>query len=89
MGTFAIITTESNEFLVEKTGYDRMAVIIKMANYQRWFEPGLDERWPIDLLRPFDSEKMKARSVDARINNEPSFAETIEGRRAGRAIRDI
>ena len=60
MDTFAIVTTELNELLAEKTGHDRMPVVIKRADYQRWLEPGNEERPPIDLIRPFDSEKMKA-----------------------------
>jgi putative SOS response-associated peptidase YedK len=80
--TFAIITTEPNELLVEKTGHDRMPVIIKPADYQRWLEPGPVEHPPIDLIRPFDSEKMKAWRVDRRINNvkiyEPSLREPVK-----------
>jgi putative SOS response-associated peptidase YedK len=60
MDTFAIITTEPNELLVEKTGHDRMPVIIKRPDYQRWLEPDNEARPPIDLIRPFDSDKMKA-----------------------------
>jgi putative SOS response-associated peptidase YedK len=40
MDSFAVITTEPNELLVEKTGHDRMPVIIKRQDYQRWLEPG-------------------------------------------------
>jgi putative SOS response-associated peptidase YedK len=82
MDTFAIVTTEPNELLVEKTGHDRMPVIIKKADYQRWLEPGTNERPPVDLLRPFDSEKMKAWRVDQKIdsvkNNEPSLSEPLK-----------
>jgi len=35
METFALITTEPNELLQEKTGHDRMPVIIKKQDYQR------------------------------------------------------
>jgi putative SOS response-associated peptidase YedK len=69
MDTFAIVTTEPNELVAEKTGHDRMPVVIKRADYQRWLEPGSGERPPIDLVRPFDSHKMKAWRVDRRINN--------------------
>ena len=69
MYTFAIITTEPNELVAEKTGHDRMPVMIKRADYQRWLEPGNTERPPIDLVRPFDSDKMQAWRVDRRINN--------------------
>jgi putative SOS response-associated peptidase YedK len=69
MDTFAIITTEPNELLAEKTGHDRMPVIIRKQDYQRWLEPGDEARPPIDLVRPFDSDKMKAWRVDRRVNN--------------------
>ena len=69
MDTFAIITTEPNELVAEKTGHDRMPVIVARADYQRWLEPGDEDRPPIDLIRPFDSDKMKAWRVDPRINN--------------------
>jgi putative SOS response-associated peptidase YedK len=82
MDTFAIITTEPNELLVEKTGHDRMPVIIRKQDYQRWLEPGDPERPPIDLIRPFDSDKMKAWRVDRRVNNvrnnEPSLIEPVK-----------
>ncbi len=82
MDTFAIITTEPNELLAEKTGHDRMPVIIKRSDYQRWLEPGSVEQPPIDLIRPFDSDKMKAWRVDRRINNakinEPSLDQPIQ-----------
>jgi hypothetical protein len=59
-----------------------MPVIIKRSDYQRWLEPGSEEQPPIDLIRPFDSGKMKAWRVDRRINNvkinEPSLDQPIE-----------
>jgi putative SOS response-associated peptidase YedK len=69
MDTFAIITTEPNELVAEKTGHDRMPVILKRADYQRWLKPGSEQRPPIDLVRPFDADTMKAWRVDQRINN--------------------
>ena len=78
--SFAIITTEPNELMVERTGHDRMPAIIKRQDYQRWLEPG-DPNRPIDLIRPFDSDKMKAWRVDRRLNNvrnnEPSLCEPV------------
>ena len=69
------------ELLVEKSGHDRMPVIIKRANYQRWLEPGREEQPPLDLIRPFDSDKMKAWRVDKRLNNvrnnEPSLCDPL------------
>jgi len=82
MDTFAIITTEPNELVAEKTGHDRMPVIIARADYQRWLEPGNEERPPIDLVRPFDTDRMKAWRVDPRINNvrnnEPALLDPVK-----------
>jgi putative SOS response-associated peptidase YedK len=79
--TFAIVTTERNELLVAKTGHDRMPLIIKRQDYQRWLEPTTEEQPPIDLVRPFDSDKMNAWRVDRRVNNvrnnEPSLCEPL------------
>jgi putative SOS response-associated peptidase YedK len=87
MDTFAIITTEPNELIVEKTGHDRMPVIIQRKDYQRWLEPGSAERPPVDLLRPFDSERMKAWRLDQRINNvknnDVSLTETVKDEEGG------
>jgi putative SOS response-associated peptidase YedK len=69
MDTFAIITTEPNELIVENTGHDRMPLIVERSNWQRWLEPGDPERPPVDLVRPFDSDRMKCWRVDERINN--------------------
>jgi putative SOS response-associated peptidase YedK len=82
MDTFAIITVEPNELLAEKTGHDRMPLIVERKDYQRWLEPGSAERPPVDLLRPFDAEKMKTWRVDRRVNNvrnnDPSLSEPVK-----------
>ena len=81
MDTFAIITTEPNDLMAEKTGHDRMPVIIRRSDYQRWLEPGSEEQSPVDLIPPFYSDQMKAWRVDRRINNvkinEPSLDQPI------------
>lgn len=80
--TFAIITVEPNELVEEKTGHDRMPLIVKRADWQRWLEPGSAEQPPVDLLRPFDAEQMKAWRVDPKINNVrntgPELSEPLE-----------
>jgi putative SOS response-associated peptidase YedK len=87
MDIFAIITTESNELLIDKTGHDRMPVIIERQNHQQWLEPGVAQRPPIDLIRPLDSEKMKAWRVDRKINrvenNGPELCEPKEDEQLG------
>jgi putative SOS response-associated peptidase YedK len=69
MDTFAIITVEPNELIADTTGHDRMPLIVAKKDWQRWLERGDPERPPVDLLRPFDSEKMKAWRADERINS--------------------
>jgi putative SOS response-associated peptidase YedK len=87
MDTFAIITVEPNELLVEKTGHDRMPLIVERKDYQRWLEPGSPERPPVDLLRPFDSAKMKAWRLDRRVNNvknnDPLLSEPVTDEESG------
>lgn len=64
--TFTVITTDPNE-VVEKL-HDRMPCIIPEKDYDRW----LDVDWPrlpIDLLRPYDADRMTAWRVDKRIGN--------------------
>lgn len=82
MDTFAIITTDPNELLAEKTGHDRMPLIVERKDYQRWLEPGNPEQPPVDLLRSFDSERMKAWRVDRRVNsvknNDPTLREPVK-----------
>ncbi|MDQ1450928.1 MAG: hypothetical protein QOK38_794 [Acidobacteriaceae bacterium] len=64
--TFTVITTDPNE--VVQPMYDRMPVIIPEKDYDRWLktDPG---RPPIDLLRPFDADKMTAWKVDKAVGN--------------------
>jgi putative SOS response-associated peptidase YedK len=82
LDTFAVITVEPNEILHDLTDHTRMPLIIKKPNYERWLRGGDVEQPPVDLLRPFDSDQMKAWPVDTRINsvrsNDPSLIEPID-----------
>jgi putative SOS response-associated peptidase YedK len=82
MDTFAIITTEANELVLDKPGMIVCQSIIKQQDYQRRLEPGDEQRPPIDLIRLFDSEKMKAWRVEQKINsvknNGPELCEPKE-----------
>jgi len=69
MDTFAIITVDPNELVAETTGHDRMPLIVEKRDWHRWLESGDSERPPVDLLRPFDSDRMRAWRADERINN--------------------
>jgi putative SOS response-associated peptidase YedK len=65
--TFAIITTDPNELAA--TVHNRMPVIIEPKDFTRWLTPAEEEPPPIDLLRPFDAEAMKAWKVSSDVGN--------------------
>jgi putative SOS response-associated peptidase YedK len=65
--TFTIITTDPNE--VVQPLHNRMPVIIPAKDYDRWLKPGDPARPPVDLLRPFDADKMIAWRVDRAVGN--------------------
>jgi putative SOS response-associated peptidase YedK len=65
--TFTVITTDPNE--VVQPMHDRMPVIIPERDYERWLQPGDPARPPVDLLRPYDADKMKAWRVGKEVGN--------------------
>jgi len=65
--TFTIITTDPNELTAEV--HNRMPVIIHPRDYDRWLERGAVERPPIDLLRPYEAEVMKAAACNPMVGN--------------------
>jgi putative SOS response-associated peptidase YedK len=65
--TFTIITTDPNE--VVQPMHDHKPAIIPAKDYDRWLQPGDPQRPPIDLLRPFDADKMTAWKVDKAVGN--------------------
>ena len=75
--SYAIITTDANEVMAPV--HNRMPVILKPSDYDRWLSREETEQPPIDLLRPFDADKMEAHPVDPRVGNvkvnEPSLCE--------------
>jgi putative SOS response-associated peptidase YedK len=48
--------------------HDRMPVIIPERDCDRWLKAD-PERPPVDLLRPYDSDKMTAWKVDKAVGN--------------------
>jgi len=64
----AIITTEANELM--QTIHDRMPVILHEEDYSAWLDPGKQNASELQtLLKPFDSELMRAYPVSTRVNN--------------------
>jgi putative SOS response-associated peptidase YedK len=78
--TFSIITTTPNELTA--TVHDRMPVIVRPSDYDRWLDPDAEDQPPIELLRPYDADAMTAHPVDPRVgdvrNNEPSLCAAWE-----------
>jgi putative SOS response-associated peptidase YedK len=77
--TYTIITTDANELM--EPIHNRMPVILHRRDWGRWLEPGDPQRPPVDLLRPFDAEQMKAWRVKADVgnvqNNRPDLVQPI------------
>ena len=75
--SYAIITTDANEVMAPV--HYRMPVILKPGDYDRWLSREETERPPIELLRPYDADKMEAHPVDPRVGdvkvNEPGLCE--------------
>lgn len=75
--SYAIITTDANEVMAPV--HNRMPVILKPSDYDRWLSREESDRPPIDLLRPYDADKMEAHPVDPRVGNmkvnEPGLCE--------------
>jgi putative SOS response-associated peptidase YedK len=56
--TYTVITTDPNELM--QSLHNRMPVILKPADYERWLDPGEPAQLPVELLRPFPAEEMRA-----------------------------
>jgi putative SOS response-associated peptidase YedK len=78
--TFTILTTDPNELM--EPVHNRMPVILEPRDYSRWLEAGNRAHPPVDLLRPFPAEKMRAWPVSDRIgnvrNNDPQLLEETQ-----------
>jgi putative SOS response-associated peptidase YedK len=64
---FSIITCVPNDKL--KPFYERMPVILRPEDYDRWLEPGDPQNPPLDLLVPFPSELTKAWRIKRDVGN--------------------
>ncbi len=65
--TFTILTTDPNALM--EPIHNRMPVILEPRDYTRWLDAGDPARPPIDLLRPYPAEKMRAWPVSGRVGN--------------------
>jgi putative SOS response-associated peptidase YedK len=67
MDTYTIITTDPNELI--KPLHNRMPVILHKRDYENWLAPADPSRLPVDLLRPFPADQMKAWKVGSSVGN--------------------
>jgi putative SOS response-associated peptidase YedK len=65
--TYTIFTCDPNSIM--EPLHNRMPVIIKRSDYERWLAPGDPKQPPIDLLRPFNSDEMKVWPVSKDVGN--------------------
>jgi putative SOS response-associated peptidase YedK len=65
--TYTILTTDPNELL--KPIHNRMPVIVARKDYERWMAPAEPSHLPVDLLRPYPAEEMKAWKVSRAVGN--------------------
>jgi len=65
--TYTILTTDPNELM--KPIHNRMPVIVARKDYERWMAPAESSHLPVDLLRPFPAEEMKAWKVSRAVGN--------------------
>jgi putative SOS response-associated peptidase YedK len=77
--TYTIVTTDPNALM--NPIHNRMPVILKPSDYARWLEPGNQAQPPVDLLRPYEAEQMKAWKVSSAVgnvrNNRPELVEVL------------
>jgi putative SOS response-associated peptidase YedK len=73
--SFAIVTTEANELTAPM--HNRMPVILEPRDYQRWLGREDAGRPPVDLLRPFDAERMRTWRVDTAVGNVKNNSATL------------
>jgi putative SOS response-associated peptidase YedK len=68
--TFALVTTEPNELVAQI--HDRLALILHPRDYDRWLgidDHGGDPRLPLDLLHPYESDKMLMQPANPAVGN--------------------
>jgi len=75
--SFAVVTCEPNVMMARI--HDRMPVILRREDYDRWFS---EEPDPRDIMRPYPSELMKmwpiGKKVGKQDNNSPDILDPVE-----------
>jgi putative SOS response-associated peptidase YedK len=77
--TYTVITTDPNDLM--EPIHNRMPVILHHKDYERWLAVADPAQMPVDLLRPYPAEEMKAWPVSRDVgnvrNNRPELIKPI------------
>jgi len=65
--SYTILTTDPNELM--EPIHNRMPVILEPRDYERWLDSSDQARPPVDLMRPYPAEKMRAWPVSDQVGN--------------------
>jgi len=65
--TYTIITTDPNALM--EPFHNRMPVIVKPEDFERWMAPADPARLPTDLLRPYPEDEMRVWKVASAVGN--------------------
>ena len=65
--TYTIITTDPHALM--EPFHNRMPVILKAEDYERWMAPADPARLPVDLLRAYPEEEMQIWKVASAVGN--------------------
>jgi putative SOS response-associated peptidase YedK len=65
--SYTIITTDANELMAPV--HNRMPVILRERDYDRWLSREETHQPPIDLLRPFPADEMESFEVSKDVGN--------------------
>jgi len=65
--SFAIVTTEANELM--SAIHNRMPVILPRRHWEEWLDRDDTREPPAHLLRPYDSDAMKAEACNTAVGN--------------------
>ncbi len=78
--TYTILTTDPNELM--QPIHNRMPVIVAPKDYDRWMTAIDPAHLPVELLRQYPAEEMKAWKVDRAVgntrNNDPTLIEPLK-----------
>ena len=79
--TYTVLTTDPNELM--EPIHNRMPVILTTKDYGRWMAATDPAYLPVDLLRPYPTEEMKALKVGKAVgntrNNDATLVEPLKG----------